>query len=58
MLSYNVAHRRVLAGRSGVEYVSDIVVEKTEPPGNRMILSYTILRKNLQYGSSRANNNL
>jgi len=28
MLSYNIAHRRVLAGRSGVEHVSDIVVEK------------------------------
>ena len=31
MLSYNIAHRRVLAGRSGVEHVSDIVVEKLNP---------------------------
>lgn len=38
MLGYNVAYRKVLAGRSGVEHVIDIVAEKTEPPGNRMIL--------------------
>jgi len=38
MLGYDVAYKKTLTGRSGVEHVIDIVVEKTEPPGSRMIL--------------------
>lgn len=38
MLGYTVAHKKVLAGRSGIEHAIDIVVEKAEPLGDRMIL--------------------